>query len=542
MVKATMLGQAEIIAALLLTVIVLAGFAITWTYLFPSYLSWEHEASNTALESRLAASEKIVIGNAVFSSSTVKLTLVNTGSVGIRVRAIYVNETPAWQGQLDLAPGQPAEISLSVPGDNLLLWVKVCSARGNCWIFPVFNSSLTTPTTPPPPPPPPPPSGGAPVFVITSYNSTIYGQPGSTASLVVGVSNTENSSGACRVEVYDQAGSLAASTTTTIQAGSTVTVRLALTLPGTKGTYTWTIKAYNSYTGRYDDSKTFTVRALDILPDTSAVLFYTPFETPPSGWQAMGGKWRIATGQGWAGSNALQGVDDNKGPSRTSIYSWSQAIGGYSHIRTLVVLGGVNQNDGIDRGFAFLDISQTTRGFYGVVIQPSKGNVILKVELGTTSGISDLNQVSAGYSSSWYILYCGYSRSGGVNSFSATLYDQSGVGLATLQVSDSSLSPNYFGLLVDGGTAFFDDLVLATGDPRYVNVTGLDPGWSVEIWRGSTLVASGVADATGVARLDVKLYPIVQPATLVVKDGSGAIVLSRTYDVVVGGYVFRVDP
>uniref|UniRef100_A0A7C3WMP9 CARDB domain-containing protein n=1 Tax=Thermofilum pendens TaxID=2269 RepID=A0A7C3WMP9_THEPE len=738
-----MRGQSEVVAALLMTAIVLVGFAIVWVYLYPRYLEWEQQASNTALESRLAASEWLVIGNTVFGSDRLDLTLVNTGGVELKVRAVYVNESLAWQGSLSLAPGGKGEVSAPLPRGGRVFWIKVCTARGNCWTF--LEVNLTAPAAPPPPPPSPAPpffqfasydsvvygqpgsqasfnaevenrggtggyavvglydetsrliasrtvyvpagtrapvalsfsmpaspgvytwhaqlnnsytgevdqvvlvtldvthapppafkitdynstvsgapgtslkfvvsvinTGGSsgsltvevynhtgglaasasvdslqpgatarlqflvtapqqpgnytwsvrvynnytdayddeknffviaasPLFAVTAYNSTVYGLPGSSANLVVEVTNTGNLDGSCVVEVYNHQGSLVASSSIHIPAGSSERLALTVALPGSKGTYSWSIKALNSYTGKYDDVKNFTVMTLDLSPpDTSAVLFYSLFEALPSGWGSIGGAWSIVGGVGWEGSNALRGVDNNRGPRSTSVYYWSNNIDGFSTIKALVKLGGVSQGDNIARGFALLDRSNRNARFYRVIIQPIGANIQLSVIVWDGRNTRTLGTVTVSYSTSWYILYLEYTRGSG--SFYAVLYGENSAQLATLQASDTSVDPRYFGLLVDGGAAVFDDLVVATGDPRYVTVSGLTPGWVVELWRGSTLVASGAADASGTVRLSVTRYPIIQSAMLVIKDQQGAVVIRKTLDVVVGGYTYYLDP
>ena len=250
-----MRGQSEVIAALLMTAVVLAGFTIVWIFLYPRYLEWEREAGSTALESRLAASEWLVLGNTVFGSDRLGLTLVNTGSVELRVRAIYVNESLAWQGSLSLAPGQKGEVSAPLPREGRIFWIKVCTARGNCWTF--LEVNWTAPAAPPPPPPPPPPA--QPLFRITEYNSTIYGLPGGSANLVVEVANIGGSGGGCTVEVYDHQGNLVASSTAYIPVNSSERLTLALPLPNAPGVYLWEVKVLNLLTGAYDDSRSVTV-------------------------------------------------------------------------------------------------------------------------------------------------------------------------------------------------------------------------------------------------------------------------------------------
>ena len=62
------------------------------------------------------------------------VSVTNTGDVALRVMAVYVNESLAWSGALDLAPGANSLLTVNAPCGSRYL-VKACSARGNCWSF-----------------------------------------------------------------------------------------------------------------------------------------------------------------------------------------------------------------------------------------------------------------------------------------------------------------------------------------------------------------------------------------------------------------------
>ena len=129
-----MRGEAEIVAALLMAVVVVSGFALLWLWLYPSYSSWEQQAFRSMLEARLAARERLVVERMKCAGGALSVAILNTGDVALRVLAVYVNESLAWSGVLDLAPGANSLITVSTPCGRLYL-VKVCSARGNCWSF-----------------------------------------------------------------------------------------------------------------------------------------------------------------------------------------------------------------------------------------------------------------------------------------------------------------------------------------------------------------------------------------------------------------------
>jgi len=145
--------------------------------------------------------------------------------------------------------------------------------------------------------------------------------------------------------------------------------------------------------------------------------------------------------------------------------------------------------------------------------------------------------------SGWYTLYFGFALQPGAR-IAYALYDSSGN--PVIQPNEWSIAaevqPSYLAFLVDEGSASFDDLVVAAGDPRYVVVTGLPQGWSAELYSGGALVASASADSTGTAKLLVAGNQILSGATLVLKDAGGRKVLSKSFDLVLGGDVYSFSP
>jgi hypothetical protein len=139
-----------------------------------------------------------------------------------------------------------------------------------------------------------------------------------------------------------------------------------------------------------------------------------------------------------------------------------------------------------------------------------------------------------------------WSWSGSSNVFSAVLYDASGKQLASIPATSyTGPRPAYIGLVTDGKgkRGLFDNFVVATGDPRYVVVSGLQQGWTVELRDASgSLVASAAADSSGTARLFVAAKPIVANAKITVKDAQGAVVIERTFSQVVGGDEYAYGP
>jgi hypothetical protein len=105
-------------------------------------------------------------------------------------------------------------------------------------------------------------------------------------------------------------------------------------------------------------------------------------------------------------------------------------------------------------------------------------------------------------------------------------------------------APNYVGF---GGAlnrrevlAFDDFVACADANPQFVNVTGLEFGWTVYLRdnRGA-LVAQGTAGSDGVASLNVLTRPIVRNAHLEIRQGNIAILPAQSFSEVIGGDVYE---
>lgn len=106
------------------------------------------------------------------------------------------------------------------------------------------------------------------------------------------------------------------------------------------------------------------------------------------------------------------------------------------------------------------------------------------------------------------------------------------------------------------GTVYFDNLVVTVDSPPwFINVTGLPEGWMVVLKnRDGRVVSQAVADSSGLAVLNAAPPPIVDltvnpgfrdgfifpSATIEVYDELGNVVLSKTFDYVVGGDLYRL--
>jgi len=278
--------------------------------------------------------------------------------------------------------------------------------------------------------------------------------------------------------------------------------------------------------------------AAGIVLTARSALTFTGFETLPSGWSSIGGSWSIVSG-GVEG-NALQGVDDDTGPGKASVYYWASSISGYSSLRAIVQ---VKATAGLKRlGLALL--ADTSR-LYTIDLN-FQSNVF---EIQYYDGNKWQVVASAAYKPTvdvWYAIYLEWSWSGSSNVFSAVLYDASGNQLASIPATNyTGPRPAYIGLVVNDNkkAGLFDNFVVATGDPRYVVVSGLQQGWTAQLYDASgNLVASATADSSGTARLFVAAKPIVANARITVRDVQGAVVIERTFSQVVGGDEYAYGP
>jgi len=347
------------------------------------------------------------------------------------------------------------------------------------------------------------------------------------------VNNTGQVAGTARVEVYDQNGNLVNATQLSVSPASPKTATLTVTLPPTRGTYTWTLKVKNLATGSYDDSKTITVIARDLLLQRGAVL-YEDFESMPSGWTPLGGTWTIVSG-GWRGS-ALHGIDNGRGPGGASVFANNSQTP--STVKAIVKIGNVVGRDNTYMGFALLNSTTGSASLYEVALMPKGNALTLYIRSYTDKWHTLAASQNKTLSGNWYTLYLEFSA-GQQNSIIAHLYDSDGRLMASASATDSAVNPSYIGLIVDGKDkdTLFDDLVVTSGaDPRYVVVSGLQAGWRVQLLDSSmSLCAQAAADLSGVARLSVLNCTVLRNATIRVLDQSGNTVIQKTLPAVVGG-------
>ncbi|MEM3229275.1 MAG: hypothetical protein QXP26_02415 [Fervidicoccaceae archaeon] len=229
---------------------------------------------------------------------------------------------------------------------------------------------------------------------------------------------------------------------------------------------------------------------------------YTDFETYPLlGWNSDGGTWTLVSNVAGAKGNVLQGTDNNRGLGSESQYYYNTQVSGNSYwiaLKTRWVSG---------------------TGWYGIPMMNSRINRMYTVEIYTTGSTAGYLQIWSynvvvnngwsnhasvaipGYSqAAWYTIVVNYSVSGSTISITAYLYDASGnyVTSASATITSTNVfTPAYIGVSVDDVSAYFDEFIISTVDPRTITIQNLSSGMYVEI-RDSlgNLVSSGTASSS----------------------------------------------
>lgn len=228
-----------------------------------------------------------------------------------------------------------------------------------------------------------------------------------------------------------------------------------------------------------------------------AALVYTDFETLPSEWSSDGGTWSTVRDISGATGNVLMGVDNDGGLGGESHYYYSTSLSAYS---SLWVVAKTRWASGT--------------GYYGIMLGRAPLNRMYAVEISTTGVLYILSYgietrgwytlastTIPGYSTTnWYILVVDYVDTGARVDIRARVYDASGNLLTSTTASSTvpqRIRPSYIGVAVDGVSAYFDDFLISTTDPRNILFNVPEPGVVVEVVSnlGAT-VAWGVSMST----------------------------------------------
>jgi len=333
-------------------------------------------------------------------------------------------------------------------------------------------------------------------------------------------------------------------------------------LPSKMGVYRWNVSLVSSNV--LLDARIIELSVKDfVLLERTAVLYNT-FDSGvlPSDWAAAGGIWQAAgsTLQGTDQSNqntkdgfcSVKQVGKQEKVERCAVvYYWQGDASSYVASRGVFaalvqVLIDANDND-VSRGFVLLKehFDLSSGPLYTMTLyRASNKSAWLRVESfnGDWSLLdpgASVGRVQGSYTLFLSITYTGYSVALTYDIYSG---DSSLLGAPrSFSVVDTLL--RYIGLLVSQKTGTFDNIVLATGDPRYVAVRGLPPSWTVELYSGQTLIAREVSDGVNEIRFLVTRTPILGGAWIRIIDPYGREWRRLSFDTLVGGdsIVFSVS-
>jgi hypothetical protein len=270
-----------------------------------------------------------------------------------------------------------------------------------------------------------------------------------------------------------------------------------------------------------------------------AAIAYTDFETyQVPGWASDGGTWGLTAGYKGYG---LQGTDNDGGIGFASQYYYNTPLSSYTSlwvtVKTRLVSGS---------------------GWYGIVLINSGLNSMFTIEIETT-GYLEIWYYSGGWtlensaqiqnynSASWYVITVSYSVTATRTSINAYLYDTSGSLVASVSWSRRYyFTPTYLGVEVDDVTAVFDDFEISTGDPRFVAVNNIIPGYSISIGDNlGNLVASATASSS-TTQLSVVTDVVVGTGvdgniTVKYPDGTVCLVYKpASGDTILGGDIYTI--
>ncbi|NAZ11502.1 MAG: hypothetical protein GU361_02040 [Desulfurococcales archaeon] len=238
------------------------------------------------------------------------------------------------------------------------------------------------------------------------------------------------------------------------------------------------------------------------LARSRVALYYTDFESyPVPGWTDRGGTWSSQTG--YKGSS-VQGSDNDGGIGGASQYYYNTNLTSYSSL------------------WASLKTKlDSRRGYYGFALINSGLNQLYRVSINTrgTIDVWSYNVTSSswsrlaratitGYNSAnWYVIVLNYVVSNTAVNFYVWVYDTNGNQVAYVTASSTStnrFNPAYIGLEVDGPTAWFDDFIISTGDPRSLLFSGLPgAGYGIEVVDNLGIVVNSTVSYSASASLGV---------------------------------------
>lgn len=507
-------GLSPIAAALVLVAITVIASLVTYM--------WVTSYKGSLLETTepIQLSVVLKVEGVGYSDGKLRVAVRNIGSRKTTIAALYVlrqDRTAVFAKtdlEVELEPGATTNLELEAQLSSGSYVVKLVTRTG-VEATAMLTGILTQPQL------------RASSFQIVYYDERISGPVGSTQAFNVTLVNVGEAEGTALVRILDEKGETVDRAELSLQPSEARIVLFALKLPTERGEYTWRVIVNNTATGRLEDEKTFIVKPKDLCIVKRNAVSYTTLENLPGNWSPWGGSWTITVGIGRSGTNALQGKDDDKGPGEASLYYSQYPSSAYVAVQLKAIHPPLNR-----LGLALLNSSSSPFTLISANLDYKGGDKGFAIERYDNNWQTVRSYRLNPSANTWYTLIIRWEAP----TLTATVYDSSGVLLARLNASVSGFTPKYVALIVDSkGTSYFDNLVISREDPRYVQVTGLEQGWTAELYLRDTLISSARADASGVARIPVVTDLIVPNARIVVKDSLGNIVIERNLSEVVGG-------
>jgi len=213
-----------------------------------------------------------------------------------------------------------------------------------------------------------------------------------------------------------------------------------------------------------------------------------------------------------------------------------------THKVYLLMKTRVTSSVGLWKGFFLFQGSPSNKYYYTYEFWDSAYTPTMHVARIAPGSATVLASNNIGDSGGWYIQW-------GVRDISSGYMEYRTYGApASISTTDQTYSSTpsqvgFGGALRRGEVIQFDDFIAsADADPLFINVTNLNPGWNVYLEDSSgNVLTSATADSSGKAslRLNINTGWIIRNGRLRIMQGSTTIMPSKSFDVIVGGDVYK---
>jgi hypothetical protein len=235
----------------------------------------------------------------------------------------------------------------------------------------------------------------------------------------------------------------------------------------------------------------------------------------------------------WGGAHVAY-FTNNTPPEATTIYVFSKELFSTTDRNQHAGLTMINSDNGFYTLEFYRDTGNRRLGIWCYAGSPPRWTNVART--GNLGGLTD---------NTWF-LFLG-SRNVNTGAMRLTVYSSGGTQVSTLSGTNNTLQVSRVGFSIYDETRdnnylsafFYDFIASADADPRFVNVTGLTPGWTVRLKdEAGNILASAAANTKGVASLNVASRPIVRNGVIEIYSGS-TLILSQEFKVIVGGDIYK---